>query len=661
MRIYLIRHGSTSGNLEHRYVGTTDEELTADAVQKLRLLRAYYPVPDCVFASPLKRCVQTARILFPELQPELSDGLRECTFGDFEYRNYQELQGNKEYQEWIDSGGNMAFPGGESRAEFTSRCCAAFEACCRRVLAENRDSAAFVVHGGTIMAILDRYSRPHRDYFDWQTENAQGYQGNLVMGQCPEEICIENLVPLLHDAGPVGIEDRYVMKQNRKLRCGYTTGSCAAVAARAASEMLLSGRPCDSVDLLTPGGITLHLPVQGQHICSTYAKCGVRKYGGDDPDATDGLLICARAEFVHEPQDHIQEQEEGRCGDICPGTAEHNDPQILIEGGAGVGRVTKPGLEQPVGAAAINRVPREMIVREAAEACEAYGYSGRIRITISVPGGAETAKRTFNPHIGIEGGISILGTSGIVVPMSEEALLASIRLEMQQKYADGERFLLVTPGNYGEDFIRRGELSRALDAEHSMKCSNYVGETVEMAAELGFSGILFVAHIGKFIKVSGGIMNTHSAQADCRAELIAAQALRAAASRQGKQLRQTADSQPGLCDRDGRPSLRDEESQPELWQDTGISSEMLTLVMRLLAANTTEESVGILREAGILDITVDEIARRIKFHLQKHCQGRIQTEVILYSSQFGYLGESDGAEEMIEEIAEWRNRQKNER
>lgn len=175
MLIYLIRHGMTAGNRGHRYVGVTDEELTADAVRDLRNARGRYPLPDCVFASPMKRCVQTAELLFPGRQPELCGDLRECAFGAFEYRNYLELQGDSRYQAWIDSGGTIAFPGGESREEFSDRCCAAFALCCERALARGDSSAAFVVHGGTIMAILERFASPQRDYFDWQVPNAGGY------------------------------------------------------------------------------------------------------------------------------------------------------------------------------------------------------------------------------------------------------------------------------------------------------------------------------------------------------------------------------------------------------------------------------------------------------------------------------------------------------
>ncbi|MCD8348329.1 MAG: cobalt-precorrin-5B (C(1))-methyltransferase CbiD [Lachnospiraceae bacterium] len=470
------------------------------------------------------------------------------------------------------------------------------------------------------------------------------------------------------------------MKKNKKLRCGYTTGSCAAAAAKAAVQMLLSGQICHRADLLTPKGIRLHLPVEEQELAEDFASCAVRKYAGDDPDATDGILVYARAELLPEDgdwreptgdepsEDEPSNQEGFVTVKKLSGAIQKEDgtvperksySRILLDGGVGVGRVTKPGLEQAVGEAAINRVPRKMITQEVEAVCEAFEYQGALKITISVPEGVEIAKRTFNPHLGIEGGISILGTSGIVVPMSEEALIASIRVEMKQKAANGEQYILITPGNYGADFIRRGgtsigspipdgqdaetqektvkikaeqrETTQAglagqnvtsqenliakenareeffgLSAEDSMKCSNYVGETLDIAEELGVKGILFVAHIGKFIKVSGGVMNTHSAHADCRAELFAAQAMRA-----------------------GTPS---------------------EIVRRLLDTNTTEEAVGILLETGWLGQTMAEVASRVKFHLQKHCRGAFETEVILFSNQYGYLGETDGAESMMEKM-----------
>ncbi len=372
-----------------------------------------------------------------------------------------------------------------------------------------------------------------------------------------------------------GLEDRYVLKNNKRLRCGYTTGTCAAAAAKAAAFMLFIKKDIREIELTVPEGTRLHLAVE--EICREpeAVSCAVRKDGGDDPDVTHGLLIFARVR-------------------------KSNAQGVQISGGRGVGIVTKKGLWQPVGEAAINRVPREMITRALEEICEELEQPCRIAVEISAPGGEEIAQRTFNPRLGIEGGISILGTSGIVVPMSEEALIASIRLEMEMKRAAGREYLLITPGNYGEDFLREG---MKIDASDSMKCSNYVGETLDIAAELGFRGILFVAHIGKFIKVSGGIMNTHSRSADCRAELMAAQALRAGAD-------------------------------PET-------------VRRILDTITTEEALDILKEKDLTAQTMKEIMPRIRYYLQHRCGGALKTEAVIFSNQHGYLGETEGAEELL--------------
>lgn len=378
-----------------------------------------------------------------------------------------------------------------------------------------------------------------------------------------------------------GLEGYFVTKGSKKLRYGYTTGSCAAAAAKAATWMLLSQKKIEKIDLLTPRGILLHLMPLDVCFDEQQASCAIRKDGGDDPDATDGLLVYAVV---------------SKCGKT-------KEEQVFIDGGKGVGRITKPGLEQPVGAAAINRVPREMITEAVREVCEMCEYSEGIKVCISIPGGEEVAKKTFNPRLGIEGGLSVLGTSGIVVPMSEKALIASIRLEMEMKRAAGREYLLITPGNYGEDFLRDG---MKIDTSDSMKCSNYVGETLDSAVELGFRGILFVAHIGKFIKVSGGIMNTHSRSADCRAELMAAQALRAGAD-------------------------------PET-------------VRRILDTITTEEALDILKEKNLAAQTMREILPRIRYYLQHRCGGALKTEAVIFSNQHGYLGETEGAQELLRQF-----------
>ncbi len=225
--------------------------------------------------------------------------------------------------------------------------------------------------------------------------------------------------------------EEYIVKGGKKLRLGYTTGSCAAAAAKAAAYMLLTGRRMERVTLATPKGIRLELEVKEISMGPDAVSCAIEKDSGDDPDVTRGTLVFAEV-------------------------SRHEAPGVAIDGGVGVGRVTKPGLDQPVGAAAINSVPRRMIL-EAVEEVRALTDSREgLKVVISVPAGEALAKRTFNPRLGIAGGISILGTTGIVEPMSEQALVDTIRVELRQRRESGAEYVLLTPGNYGSDFIRDG-------------------------------------------------------------------------------------------------------------------------------------------------------------------------------------------------------------
>ena len=293
-------------------------------------------------------------------------------------------------------------------------------------------------------------------------------------------------------------EKRLVNK--KLLRCGYTTGSCASAAAKAAALALLTGETPSSVSISTPMGKVLTLDTLLIAHDKDFAKFAVRKDSGDDPDITNGILVCAE----------LRRADEG----------------IAIFGGEGVGTVTKPGLDRPVGDAAINTVPRRMIESELTTVLDLLGENGGLSVTVSIPDGAELAKKTFNPRLGIEGGLSVLGTSGIVEPMSERALIDSIRLELSQLAARHETSLILTPGNYGEDFCC-GALG--LDT-HPVKCSNFIGDTIDAAVELGFKRLLLVGHIGKLSKLGIGLMNTHSKNGDGRMETLAACALEAGAS-----------------------------------------------------------------------------------------------------------------------------------
>ena len=375
-----------------------------------------------------------------------------------------------------------------------------------------------------------------------------------------------------------GIEDYYIIKNNKKMRFGYTTGTCAAAAAGAAAKMLLSGEIISHIPICTPKGIALDLEVHNITMEADQVCCSVKKDAGDDPDMTNGVHVFASVK-------------------------RNSGGQILLDGGIGVGRVTKKGLEQPVGNAAINKVPRSMILREVEEICSKYDYEGGLTIIISVPEGVEIAKKTFNPRLGIEGGISILGTTGIVEPMSESALIKSIEVEMRQKVETGSRYLLVTPGNYGLTYLKD---HMELPWKENMKCSNYVGETVDLALSMGVEGILFVSHIGKFVKVAAGIMNTHSRCADGRAEILAANGLRA-----------------------------------------GISPET---ARKVLDTVTTDEALALIKEDGKLRETMKEITDRISYYLHHRAYDRMKLGAVIYSNEFGYLGETENARELIDLI-----------
>lgn len=374
------------------------------------------------------------------------------------------------------------------------------------------------------------------------------------------------------------------MDSKKELRKGFTTGSCGAAAAKAALYMLLTGSVKGEIEIITPGGAVFRTEVKDIFREGNRVRCAVVKDGGDDPDVTTGLHVTAE----------VRAEERG------DGVLE-----IQIEGGPGVGRVTLPGLDQPVGNAAINRVPRQMIEKELTEVADLLDFRGRIRVILSVPGGEAAAERTFNPRLGIEGGISILGTTGIVEPMSTRAILDTIRVELNQRKALGDRIAAVSPGNYGLNFMKE---TYGYDLNRSVKCSNYVGDTVDMVREMGFRGMLLTGHIGKLIKVSGGIMNTHSKEGDARMELLAAAVIRAGGS---------TDTLRGI-----------------------------------LNCRVTEEALGIIQaeSPALLRKSMESVMDRILYYLRKRAGEGLPVECILYSNEFGLLAASPGAMDMLEEL-----------
>lgn len=302
--------------------------------------------------------------------------------------------------------------------------------------------------------------------------------------------------------------DKSVIKNGKVLRCGITTGTCATAAAKAATILLLDNN-IDSIKdvfIMTPAGIGVDVPIVAVDRSDKEVTCIVKKDAGDDPDITDGILIHATVKRLPEG--------------------------ITIMGGKGVGKVTKKGLDQPPGEYAINSVPRKMIMEAVGEVIQKLNYNGGIGVMISAPEGEVLAAKTFNPRLGIEGGISIIGTSGIVEPMSNKALIDTINVEQnilaskEKEYKD-TLDMLITPGNYGQAFAAQ-KLGLSLD-EH-ISSSNFIGDTISQAVNLGFKRILLVSHIGKLVKLGIGVTNTHSSFGDGRMETLIACALKAGAN-----------------------------------------------------------------------------------------------------------------------------------
>ena len=370
--------------------------------------------------------------------------------------------------------------------------------------------------------------------------------------------------------------EEYQFSQGKNLRCGYTTGSCATAASKAAAAMLLTGERIDSVRIDTPKGIVLNLEPLEVMLTADFASCAIRKDSGDDPDDTNGVLVYAKVEKTAEPG-------------------------IMIEGGVGVGRVTKPGLACAVGGPAINPTPRKMITTEVGKVMTEAGYTGGLKVTISIPAGVEIAKKTFNPRLGIIGGLSVLGTSGIVEPMSEKALVETMYVEIRAQQAAGNKNLLVFFGNYGEDFTRD---EMKLDLEGHVTCSNFVGELLDYAVFCGFETLLLIGHSGKLVKVAQGVMNTHSKYADCRTELFALEAM-----------------------------------------FHGVSVEVGKEIYSCL---TTDEVTKVLKRENIFEPVIEKVTDKIDFYMQHRVHGKIKTAALMFSNVYGILGKTKYADELVE-------------
>ena len=520
--------------------------------------------------------------------------------------------------------------------------------------------------------------------------------------------------------------NEFVFKNQKKLRCGLTTGTCAAACAQAAMLRLLTGQVLPEVTVRLPesrkrvresiAGVSFRDEIsEDRENCGTQHDSdgmsqlqqagsvkdstgsstqlvtlsvyptadggfATRKDAGDDPDVTNGTEIRAYVQVCD-------------VASVPAGAFASTDGRLYLTGGVGVGRVTKPGLEQAVGQSAINRVPRQMIFDAVQQVLEDFGEeeeklwmesivaedcplsiamedrpnhtngkpdaenirSNRLNegnekseqaekrcylITISVPAGAELAQQTFNPMLGIEGGISILGTTGIVEPMSEAAIVATIETSIRQVLAmedaavsevdeaagwprasashgkqtastdsgrkeDGDigrraRRILAVPGNYGQRYV---EQQLGLRGVPVVEVSNYIGEAIDLAVSYGATDFLLVGNVGKLVKLAAGIMNTHSRVADGRWEIFAAHL--------------------ALCG--------------------GTRAQ----VAAMREATTTEEMLTRLEEMGLRAPVMASIMGEIEAHMAHRIRGQMDFGVIVYSERFGRVGETAGAERLL--------------
>ncbi len=355
------------------------------------------------------------------------------------------------------------------------------------------------------------------------------------------------------------------------LKYGITTGACAAAAAKAAL-LALTSNPVERVVIPTPIGIRFEIPVKSStKTTDDTAVATVVKDAGEDIDATDKLAIDAIVKIT-------------------------DNGTISINGGKGIGKVTKPGLQVPVGESAINPVPLQMITDAVKEALPAGKGA---EVTITVPAGEQVAEKTFNAKLGVVGGISILGTTGVVKPYSLEACRRSLVPQIDVALAKGYSRVFFVPGNIGERLTKH--LFKVAD-EQVVQTGDFVGYMLDKAVEKGVKEIVFLGHSGKLVKLAAGIFNTHHKMGDARNEVLAAYA--------------------------------------------GAAGADSALITRILSSNTTEEATEILSNAGLLQATYDKIAQKINFRLTERTKNKIKFSIIIVSMSGAVLGTDKNARGM---------------
>lgn len=371
--------------------------------------------------------------------------------------------------------------------------------------------------------------------------------------------------------------DEFAYVNGKKLKKGFTTGTCATAASVAAASMILNQEIEEKITVHTASGIEVTMDLLDTSFSDLQATAAVEKDGGDDADATHGLLIYATVTLLPE------------------------EKQIEIDGGEGVGRVTQKGLAIDVGQVAINPTPRRMIEESVRKV---IGPNCGAKVVIWVPEGKERAKLTYNSRLGIVGGISILGTTGIVNPMSEESWKAAITIELSMLYNQGNRSVILVPGNYGEDFATQ---KLGLPSGKIVNMSNFVGHVLKEVQRIGFNRVLMVGHMGKFVKVASGIFSTHSKDADARIETLIA--------------------------------------------NLALMGAPLEMLQSIDACLTTESAGTIISQYGyepVYQILVDKIKKKSE-RLLKNRKPEVTVDVVLFASEAGFLASTKPLEELKEE------------
>ncbi|MEE8031906.1 cobalt-precorrin-5B (C(1))-methyltransferase CbiD [Clostridioides difficile] len=404
--------------------------------------------------------------------------------------------------------------------------------------------------------------------------------------------------------------EEYVYIDGKKYRRGYTTGSCATGASKAAVYMLITKNRINTINIDTPKGIPLLLKVDNINISDTFVECSIKKDGGDDIDATHTMDIYARAEIVAKNDKNkgyltLKDIDSLSTNSECKSEI---DKFIRVYGGAGIGVVTKKGLSVDVGKPAINPTPLKMINHEIRKLIgdnfeSILGNDKVLKITIFAPQGETVAKKTFNPRLGIVGGISIIGTTGIVEPMSDEGWKKSLSIELQMKKEQGLDKIILVPGNHGEQFIRE---KLNLDIKYVVRVSNFIGYMIKEAQRIGYKKILMAGHIGKFIKVSAGIFNTHSKVADARSEILVA--------------------------------------------NLALMGARYEFLNKINQCVTTEEAVELINNSEyreVYNILSNKCRERVKQYLNEDSDD-IDVEVIIFSMDKSLLGKSDNTDDLVE-------------